>query len=1394
MRAIRSSLSQAVLTALCGIGITGIAQTPPSSPTLNFRPGLMTLVAGSPAGAASPSSSSYTGLATGAAFNQIQHVAADSYGNIYIADYRANVVRKIDTSGSMSTIAGTGTAGYSGDGGSAISATFNGPYCIAVSSTGVIYVCDLSNRAIRSIDGTGVVHTVAGGNGTGTSGDGGAATQAKLNSVHNAWVDANNNLYLADTGNNVVRVVYAGGTIPGITSPSVGSIYKLAGTYGVTCSSPAATNNPCGDGEAASSSTLTSPDSIAVDKNGNIFITDGTYRVRVIYSSGSIPGISSPIAGNIYTVAGTGVNCSPATGTCGDGGAATSALVGAPVGITVDGGNNIYFSDKGLARIRKIAQTGIIESIVGTGSGICTASTDSYGDGCTSLVAKTSGPNGVWFTSGGDLLFVDSAGSSNNGSIVRRLLADRSSLSFLSQTVGTQSAAQVVEVTNSGAQTLNFSGIAVPSEFSQVSSGSTDCSANTALASGAACAIAIVSSPTSVGQFSGNVQVTTNAANSASGVNQIAVSGASGKATEVAHLSVTPNPANANTYITFTGNVSFASGATVPSGTVTFKDGTTTIGTATLDGTAVGTYSAGSLGLSTGTHSITAVYSGDSNYYGATSNTVLLSVTTAAIPPVVSFSQSGAEETVFSHATSACESLDIPDDSAKAFRDSSGIVHLVASHYINRASTGSGLDTVTRDCHVIYQAGASSDPSDFNDLGWLESFYTLDGTNINAIVSMDYHPDRHNLPCGTSSATADDCWYSTLTNASSSDGGENFSAPTTGAGRFLAGAPYQFDSSHTTTVGALVPTNIVSAGTYYYAMISVASDQAQLGGECVIRTTDPSNPTLWRAWDGSGFNVSFADPYPTAPSDPGSHVCTPVGNGTLYSPVRTLLKLSSGSGYIAIMLNPSQKDVNGAKQSSVVASSSTDLINWSSPVSVLDLPVYGNQSCATAPNQFAYYYPALLDPNSATLDFETIGSAGYIYATKDQYCGGLNRDLVRYPVNITEHTAGSTQTVTTSTATMSATSFTNSNQPTVSVHVSCNSSCGNADFRIDGNEWGTVALDASGNYSTSSMPALAVGSHTLQILYLGSSSFSQSTSNPVSFTVVAPGSTVPTVIASLGATTFTAANEPAASVQVSCNYACGKVTYTIDGTVWGTVPLGSNGTYSTSSFPSLATGSHTFQVAYLGDSTYAAGMSNVVNFTLVAPGSIIPTVTASLGNTSFTTGDEPPASVSVSCNAACGSVTYKIDGIVWGTVPLNNYGTYSTSSFPALATGTHTLQVFYLGNPTYAAVASNVIDFSVVPPGDTVPTVVASLAVSTFSLANAPLATVQVGCNTACGNVTYKIDGTVWGTVGLNASGSYGTSSFPAISPGIHTLQVFYLGNPTYAAAASNVVSFTITN
>lgn len=260
------------------------------------------------------------GPAVGAFLNQAGGVALDNAGNIYITEVGGHRVRKVTiATGIISTIAGTGVAGYSGDGGLATRAQLRAPGDVGLDSAGNLYIADIDNHRIRRVDaGTGVITTVAGTGIAGYSGDGGLATSAQLHFPNSLAVDSAGNLYIGDSNNHRVRRI-------------------TAATQIITTVAGSGTEGSGGDGGPAASAQISEP-FVGVDATGGLYIADShNQRVRLV----------DTVSGIIITIAGTGVS-----GYSGDGGPAINARLNEPFGVAVDRVGNVYVADSGNSRVR----------------------------------------------------------------------------------------------------------------------------------------------------------------------------------------------------------------------------------------------------------------------------------------------------------------------------------------------------------------------------------------------------------------------------------------------------------------------------------------------------------------------------------------------------------------------------------------------------------------------------------------------------------------------------------------------------------------------------------------------------------------------------------------------------------------------------------------------------------------------------------------------------------------------------------------------------------------------------------------------------------------------------------------------------------------------------------
>ncbi|HEV3334228.1 MAG TPA: hypothetical protein VG096_24750 [Bryobacteraceae bacterium] len=306
------------------------------------------------------------GLATAANLSSPCGVAVDNAGNLYIADNGNSRIRKVSAA-VINTVVGSGTAGYSGDGGPATQANISQPCGVAVDSSGNIYFSqsDVPNSAVRKAPASGNISTLAGTtNGGGFSGDGGAATGAQVNGPTGLALDSANNLYIVDTLNDRIRVIASNGNITTLVGNGIPQF--------------------SGDGGSPTRASINNPQSIAIDPSGNLYIAD-TFNNRIRKVSGNV----------ITTIAGTGT-----AGFSGDGGPATQAQLNFPKGVAVDAAGDVFIVDSFNWRVRQITPDGTIWTIAGR-------STNGYsGDGGPATSARLSfpeaiavGPNGTLYVS-----------------------------------------------------------------------------------------------------------------------------------------------------------------------------------------------------------------------------------------------------------------------------------------------------------------------------------------------------------------------------------------------------------------------------------------------------------------------------------------------------------------------------------------------------------------------------------------------------------------------------------------------------------------------------------------------------------------------------------------------------------------------------------------------------------------------------------------------------------------------------------------------------------------------------------------------------------------------------------------------------------------------------------
>lgn len=486
-------------------------------------------------------------------------VAYDKNGNLYLADTNNHVVREITPGGTITTITGTGIEGFAGDGGAATAAQLDTPTGVAVDASGNLYIADSHNHRIREVSG-GTIVTIAGTGTPGYAGDGAAATAAQLALPQGVAVDASGNVYIADTNNHRIREI------------SGGKMSTIAGD---------GEELYAGDGGAATAAALDSPTGVAVSSTGSVYVADRlNQRIRVF-----------TVGGTISTVAGSG-SSSFSGGFSGDGASATAATLARPTGVSVDASGNVYVADTDNQRIRQLVAGGVIATVVGSGA-------QGFGaDGGASTSAILNTPKSVAPDASGNLAIADTLDQRVRRSALPTLI-------FSNDGVGIASTAQSVTLTNTGTAAITVASINFMGAFTAATGGT--CSATPiSLAPGASCTQNITFLPTAPGTATGSVVF-----GGAGTVPQTILLAGSGTPSGTTTTVTTNVPtALVGQLVTFTATVK-PGGLGTPSGNVAFYSGGVLIGSAPLTG---GTASLSTSALLTGTDVISAVYSGDANF------------------------------------------------------------------------------------------------------------------------------------------------------------------------------------------------------------------------------------------------------------------------------------------------------------------------------------------------------------------------------------------------------------------------------------------------------------------------------------------------------------------------------------------------------------------------------------------------------------------------------------------------------------------------------------------------------------------------------------------------------------------------------------------------------------
>ncbi|MCU1363878.1 MAG: uncharacterized protein JWM55_1706 [Acidimicrobiaceae bacterium] len=342
----------------------------------------------------------------------------------------------------------------------------------------------------------------------------------------------------------------------------------------------------------------------------------------------------------------------------------------------------------------------------------------------------------------------------------------------------------------------------------------------------------------------------------------------------------------------------------------------------------------------------------------------------------------GPPEVVFDWATDRCDTNDVPDTSARAFRTVGG-AELIAGNYVNRRFTGPDLAHLHQSCAIVLNSAYDSNPAAFDDREWIASTWATPNTTVYALIHDEYQGNTHPGRCPSGSYPR--CWLNAVTFAISHDDGRTFTAL---PGRVVATVPYRYTPDEGPK-GIFNPTNIVRLPDGYYYVMAHLDIRNTTYGVCLLRTSSLSRSDSWRGWSGhTTFATRFVDPY-TSRTSPG--LCRPVAPTALVDLVPGSLTYSSSTGLWVLV---------GVKEGGIYYSVSADLIHWGSLKLLYSAVVPWTYRCGS---KDPVNYPSLIDPSSPTRNFQTVGHTAFLYLTlfHPTSCRlGPNRELVRIPVTL----------------------------------------------------------------------------------------------------------------------------------------------------------------------------------------------------------------------------------------------------------------------------------------------------------------------------------------------------------------------------------------------------------
>ena len=1305
-------------------------------------------------------------------------VAADAAGNFYLSDTGNFRIRKVTAAGEISTVAGTGQAGYGGDGGPATQALIDAPAGVALDGAGNLYFADTNNHIVRRIDAfSGVITTVAGTPETsGFSGDGGAATAALLTAPQGIAFDAAGDLLIADTGNNVVREVNTAGIIS-----------TIAGT---------GTAGSGGDGGAATSAQLSSPWSVAVAvaQDGSLYIADlGNNRVRKVALSASASGA---VPGTISTAAGDGTR-----GFMGDGGSASTAELNQPTAIAIDPAGNLYIADSENNRVREVGASAgnIIETICGTG--IVASTQLDLGDNGPANAATISDPYALYFDQSGNLYIADRLDS-----LIRQIDGLMISLQYQTIKVGNISPPQVVDLANDGnadllltAPTLDMAAIAAPP--------ATTCTTGADIPSAGVCTIGAEFAPTEVSDAAMDPilgSITVNSQGSVTATSPvIKLSGIvlNVTPTSVALIS-SQNPSLVGQPVTFTATVTNNDGTALTglTGTVTFLNGSTPLcSSVAISGGGVARCSTSTLPL--GTSDITAEYSGDPNDEANTSNVVaqvveqtpILTLAVAPNPAVVTTPVT----LTFTAAAPAGPSTGTPTGtvmfldgttplSAALSLPASGVVtfstttltlgtHNLSAAYSGVAPNASGTSNVV--IETIQQATTATSLSSSNTPATVGSQVTFTAT----VVSTDGGP----APAGTVTFNTTPASGPTppVPVMLGTNGTAALPISSLAPGTYSITAVYSGDPDDAPSTSAPITETIQQAATT--TTLTPSANPISAGATLTLTAT------VTGATAGAGAlteTVTFTDQSTSTNYGP----FTISNTGVVTFPINTL---AAGTHNLVAAYSGN---------TNYAASTSSLLMEVVQPTTTMTtLAQAAPTTLAGEPASFTATVTSTtggiptgnvtFDEGGAGIGQATLNAQGVAVFSTTTLAVGTHVITAVYLGNGSYNTSTSspvqhTVALATPTLTLAGPGTAVNAGTTFSMTATLNSNgvapTGPLTLQNGATTVATLRVAANGTFTFTNI-SLGVGTYQLTAVYGGDGNNAAVTSAPVTV-VVQLTPTTTSLISSINPATLGQSVTFTATASGGTPLPTGSIKFMDGAAVLGTSPVSAGGvaTFATST---LTFGTHAITAVYQGDVDHAVSTSSVLNEQIVqaAAASLSSSLNPSIfgANVVFTV-----KVMGVGSLIPTGTVIFKDGAATLGMETLDGTGT-GTLQTSSLAVGSHSISVSYSGDSDYSTASTSIIQ--TVQSATTQVTLAASANPATYATPVTFTATITDNGGIATGSVTFTDGGTPIGTGLLNANG-VATLTSSTLAPGPHAIVANYAGNSNIGASSSTPVMLSV--